>query len=127
MTSNHFLNNFAEAGGAIKLTKIIPDNLLKSNHFEINLALIYGDNYASEPFRIFLVRNHSGNLEIYDLDLKITKELEKNVFESPTTQNNYLLSLSKYKINSGDAIPAKVLSFVIVDFFNQKVAYNFSQ
>lgn len=52
---------------------------------------------------------------------------DNKIFDEPTTKTNYYLDLSKYKMNSGDNIPEKVLSFVIVDFFNQKVNKNFSK
>lgn len=43
------------------MTKIIPNNLLDLNQFENNIASLYGNSYASDPYRVFLVQNNSGN------------------------------------------------------------------
>lgn len=62
LQSNEFLNNSAEIGGAIKLTKIIPPLFLESNNFNNNLAATYGDNYASQAYRILLLQHNSSIL-----------------------------------------------------------------
>lgn len=40
---------------------------------------------------------------------------------------NYFLNLSKLNLTSGSEIPRNILSFVLVDYFNQKVSYNLSK
>lgn len=107
LTSNKFRNNYASiSGGALMFTYLIPKNFDKNNEFEDNLAEGYGENYASEPFRVlFLGKNEF---------LKNYKEnLIKNTFIS-------------FKSSPGLNIHFD-LKFAIVDYFGQVANKSFSQ
>ena len=58
MNINTFLENFASvSGGAIMLADKIPTNLLSENKFLKNSANYFGQDYASNPYRILFLSN----------------------------------------------------------------------
>lgn len=55
LSRNKFQNNIALiSGGAISLSNTVPLNLISDNDYINNIALIYGNNYASDPIRFVL-------------------------------------------------------------------------
>lgn len=60
LNENIFANNEAtECGGAVKFTYKIPQNFLALNAFSGNKARFFGNNFASEPFKIWYLRNYN--------------------------------------------------------------------
>ena len=60
LNTNEFLENFARvSGGAIMLADKIPTDLLSENKFIQNSANYFGQDYASNPYRILFLSNQT--------------------------------------------------------------------
>lgn len=107
LTSNKFANNYAFiSGGALMFSSLIPKNFRINNEFENNLADGYGDNYASEPYRV----------------LFLGKSEFMKIYENNFIKNTFIA----FKSSSGLNIDFD-LKFAIVDYFGQVTNKSFSQ
>lgn len=103
---NFFTRNKAtSSGGALMFNDKVLSNVIINNNFSMNEAKQYGNDTASEPKRVLLT---SLNKEQYnDSDLNFLQDSPFITFEIP----------SGVKLNI-------TLSFVITDYFYQKVNKN---
>ena len=110
LKNNAFQQNSAsQAGGALMFYKKLPINFdsgTQNNTFLDNKAFAYGDNYASEPYRIFFLGTNPF----------------QETFEIQALKESPLLTLNA---QSGIQM-APLLKFVIVDIFYQTVTTSIS-
>lgn len=108
--NNSFELNQADEGGGIRIIKKIPKFIINSNKFHGNKAHSYGDNYASEPYRVIFSKNESY--------LK-----DETVFD---LLNNKKKNFQSLKVIPGESLPIS-LNFAILDVFNQKAKKHFNK
>ena len=130
LISNNFSKNYAECGGAIKFQYKIPKNFINSNHFNGNKALVFGIDYASEPFKIWYLKNFSNsgfsNFIFCLFKIIFVYLVSNESYKTTSEDKNYYLNLSLYKLTSGSFLPTSIFFFAITDYFDQKYSYNFT-
>lgn len=107
IVSNIFQNDYAQiSGGSLMFFSNLPKNFETSNNSFIgNKADLYGDDFASEPYRILFLG-----------DRKVEKKYDIENFRN--------IPFTTLKSSSGNIID-KILKFAIVDIFYQTVTKNF--